>query len=131
MDIALYGQMSREKRRTSMNESNSGNGNGNNTNDGGAETRNFTGQNGTEGAPTGHTEEFRVSGEDIMARIKEIVEAGNARRIIVRNPEGRNVMEVSLTAGLIGTALLGVSAAIGAVLALACNYTIVVEKREP
>lgn len=76
------------------------------------------------------TEEFKLSGEDIMGRIKELVEEGNTRRIILRNAEGHNLIEFPLTAGVIGAALLPVYAAIGAAVALAANLTIIVEKRD-
>ena len=76
------------------------------------------------------TEEFRVSGDDIIARVKELVHEGNVRRIIIKNEEGHTVVEFPLTAGVIGAALLPMYAALGAVLALAANYTIVVERRD-
>lgn len=84
------------------------------------------------GAASGgsRTEEFKLSGEDIVAKVRQIVEEGNARRIIVRNADGHNLVEFPLTAGLIGAALLPMYAALGAVIALAANLTIVVEKQQ-
>lgn len=76
------------------------------------------------------TEEFKLSGDDIVAKIKELVHEGNVRRIIVRDETGRNVVEFPLTAGVIGVALLPVWAALGTIVALAANYTIVVERKE-
>lgn len=75
------------------------------------------------------TEEFKLNGEDIMGKIRELVEEGNARRIIVRNADGHNLIEFPLTAGVLGAALLPMYAALGAAVALAANLTIVVEKR--
>ena len=76
------------------------------------------------------TEEFKLSGDDIIAKVKELVHEGNVRRIIIKNEEGHNVVEFPLTAGVIGVALLPMYAAIGAILALAANYTIVVERKD-
>lgn len=84
---------------------------------------------GTATATGTRTEEFKISGEDIMAKIREIIEEGNARRIILRNADGHNLIEVPLAVGLVGAALLPIYAALGAAVALAANLTIVVEKR--
>jgi len=75
-------------------------------------------------------EEFKVSGEDVLKKVKELVKAGNIRRIIIKNEEGKTLVEFPLTGGVVGAALLPVWAAIGAVAALVTNCTIVVEKRE-
>jgi uncharacterized protein DUF4342 len=73
-------------------------------------------------------EEYRVSGEDLVDKIKELVHEGNIRRIIIKNEEGTPLLEIPLTLGVIGAALLPVWAAIGAIAAMAANYTIVVER---
>lgn len=75
-----------------------------------------------------HQQEFRIKGEDLVAKVKEIVAEGNIRRLIIKNDEGRTLLEIPLTIGVIGAILLPVWAAIGAVAALATNLTIVVEK---
>ena len=117
-----------------MNENNPGMDNSANangtvgSNGNGSETRNFSGQ-GSASQP-GRTEEFTVSGDDIMARLRQLIEEGNARRIILRKPDGQTLLEFPLTAGVIGVALLPVYAAIGAAVALAANITIVVEKKQ-
>ncbi len=101
--------------------------NGNNTQSN--ETYSQGGNGSTATAGGTRTEEFRLSGEDIMAKVRQIIEEGNARRIILRNAEGHNLIEIPLTVGLVGAALLPVYAALGAAVALAVNLTIVVEKR--
>jgi hypothetical protein len=117
-----------------MNENNPGTDNSANTNGttgsngNGNETRNFSGQAGA--SQPGRTEEFTVSGDDIMARLRQLIEEGNARRIILRKPDGQTLLEIPLTAGVIGVALLPIYAAIGAAVALAANLTIVVEKKQ-
>jgi DNA-binding Lrp family transcriptional regulator len=75
-------------------------------------------------------EEFRVSGEEVLKKIKELVKEGNIRRIIIKNEEGKTLVEFPLTIGVVGVALLPVWAAIGAIAALVAKCTIIVEKRE-
>jgi len=79
----------------------------------------------------GHVEEFRVSGEAVLAKVKELVREGNVRRITIKNEEGRTLIEIPLTIGVIGTILLPVWAAIGAIAALAANLTLAVERPSP
>lgn len=74
------------------------------------------------------TEEFKVQGDQILAKVKQLVRAGNVRRIILRNAEGVTVLEIPLTLGVVGAVIAPVWAAIGAVAALAVDYTLVVEK---
>jgi len=76
------------------------------------------------------TEEFKVTGGEILDKIKEIIHEGNIRRIILKDESGKVFMEIPLTVGIIGAALVPVLAAIGAVAALVSKLTIVVEKIE-
>jgi hypothetical protein len=76
------------------------------------------------------TEEHKVSGDDLIAKVKELVHEGNIRRIIIKNEEGETLIEIPLTLGVIGAVLLPVLAAIGAIAALVTDCTIVVEKVE-
>ncbi len=76
-------------------------------------------------------EEFRVKGEAVIAKVKEILHEGNVRRITIKNEEGNTLIEIPLTLGVVGALLLPVWAAIGAIAALAANLTIVVEKIVP
>ncbi|MEW6617389.1 MAG: DUF4342 domain-containing protein [Patescibacteria group bacterium] len=75
-------------------------------------------------------EEFRVSGEEVITKVKELVKEGNIRRLIIKNEEGKILVEFPLTIGVVGAALLPVFAAVGAIAALVTNCTIIVEKRE-
>lgn len=74
------------------------------------------------------TEEFRVNGEALISKIKEILHEGNVRRIIIKDEKGATYIEIPMTVGVIGTLLLPVWAAVGALAALAANFNIVVEK---
>lgn len=76
------------------------------------------------------TEEFRIAGDELLAKVRELVHEGNVRRIIIQNEEGHTLVEIPLTIGVIGAALLPVWAAIGAIAALATRCTIVVERRD-
>jgi hypothetical protein len=75
-----------------------------------------------------HTEEFKVSGEKLIEKVKELIKEGNARRIIIKNEEGRTLLEVPLAIGAVGALIAPALAAIGAVAALVSNCTIVVVK---
>jgi len=76
-------------------------------------------------------EYFKVSGDEILTKIKEIIKEGNARRIIIKNDKDETIMEFPLTIGAIGVVLAPIFAAVGTLAALATNCTIIVEKRNP
>jgi hypothetical protein len=75
-----------------------------------------------------HQESFKVSGDELMAKIKEIIKEGNARKIIIKNEKDEIIMEFPLTIGAIGVVLAPIFAAVGTLAALATNCTIIVEK---
>ncbi len=74
-------------------------------------------------------ESFKVSGDEILTKIKEIIKEGNARRIIIKNEKDETIMEFPMTIGAIGVVLAPLFAAIGTIAALATNCTIIVEKK--
>ena len=74
------------------------------------------------------TEEFKVTGDAMVATIKDLLHEGNIRRITIKNEEGHTLIEIPLTVGVVGAILLPVWAALGAIAALAARLTIVVEK---
>lgn len=80
------------------------------------------------------TEEFRVDGDKVVGRIKELVNEGNVRRIILRTEDGKDLIEVPLTlgVGVVGVSLLfaPVLAAIGALAAIVTKISIVVERED-
>lgn len=78
-----------------------------------------------------NTEEFRVNGDDILRKVKEIIAAGNARRIIIKTEKGDTMLEIPLTIAIVGAVLAPILAAVGAMAALVTHCTIVVEKKEP
>jgi hypothetical protein len=76
------------------------------------------------------TEEFRVEVEKLIAKIKELIHEGNIRRIIIKDKEGKTVMEIPMAFGVVGVLLAPQLAAIGAIAALVSEATVVVEKSE-
>jgi hypothetical protein len=76
------------------------------------------------------TEEHKVSGENLLGRIKELVHQGNIRRIIIKNSEGHKLLEIPLSVGVVGAVLLPIWVAVGAIAALAKDYTLEVERQD-
>lgn len=76
------------------------------------------------------TEEFKLDGGRVLDKIKDLIHQGNIRRIILKNEDGKTLIEIPLTLGLVGAALLPVFAAVGALAAVATRMVIVVEKTE-
>jgi hypothetical protein len=74
--------------------------------------------------------EFKVTGEELLQKIKELIHEGNIRRIIIKNEKGTTYLEIPVTIGVVGAVLLPVLAAVGALAALAANFTIEVVKKE-
>jgi hypothetical protein len=73
-------------------------------------------------------EEFEVSGDKVVETVKRLVHEGNIRRITIKGEDGKTLIEIPLTFGVVGAVLLPVWAAIGALAALVARCTIVVEK---
>lgn len=74
------------------------------------------------------TEEFTIRGEELLAKVKELMHEGNIRRIIIKNEEGKTLIDIPLTLGVVGVFLAPQLAAIGAIAALVTHGSIVVEK---
>ena len=74
------------------------------------------------------SEEFQFSGDSLLSKIKEVVRAGNVRRVLIKNEDGRVLIDVPLTIGVVGTLLAPQLAAIGAIAALVLKGSIVIEK---
>ena len=80
------------------------------------------------------TEEFKVTSEQAVSKVKELVQEGNVRRLILQTEEGRTLLEVPLTIGVAAAAgvllLAPILAAVGAFAAILTHLTIVVEREE-
>lgn len=73
--------------------------------------------------------EFSVSGDELLKKIKEIINEGNARRIIIKDKTGNTYLEIPVTVGIIGAVLAPVLAAVGAIAALAADFKIEIIKK--
>jgi len=84
------------------------------------------------GTPLGKVvkEEFSVSSEDLVKRVKELIREGNVTRIIVRDEEGKTLLEIPATIGVVGVIVASWLAALGTIAALATKCTISVERRK-
>jgi hypothetical protein len=78
---------------------------------------------------TNKKEEFKLSGDAIIEKIKSIVKEGNARKIIIKNENGETIAEFPLTVGAVGALLAPILAAVGAIAGLLTKCTLVVEKK--
>jgi len=76
------------------------------------------------------TEEFKVEGEKVVAKIKEIFHEGNIRKVIIKDKDGKILIEIPMTIGVVGALIAPQLAAIGAIAALLTEATVVVEKSE-
>lgn len=73
-------------------------------------------------------EEIEVTGEKVVETVKVLVRQGNIRRVTIRNSEGRSIIEIPLTLGVVGAMFAPAWAALGAAAALLTKCTIVVER---
>lgn len=84
------------------------------------------------GAAEGSTrrEQHSVKGENVIGKIKEIVREGNVRHVVIKNEEGRTLIEFPVTVGVAGAILAPVWAAVGAIAAMVANLSIEVERED-
>lgn len=78
-------------------------------------------------------EEFKVSGDALVAKIKELIHQGNIRRIIIKNQNGYTLIEIPMTVGVIGgaigAAIFPVVAAVAVIGAMVTHLTVVIERQ--
>jgi len=75
-------------------------------------------------------EAYKVRGEKIVGKIKELVHEGNVRHVVIKNDDGKTLIEFPVTVGVAGAVLVPVWAAVGALAALVTNCSIEVERDE-
>jgi hypothetical protein len=75
-------------------------------------------------------EEFSVSADNLIKKVKELIHEGNITRIIVKDEKGKVLLEIPATVGVVGAILAPWLAALGVIAALATKCTLIVEKRE-
>ncbi len=74
-------------------------------------------------------EVFKIKGEELLAKVKELVKAGNVREISIQDKKGKTLVVFPLTVGVVGVVLVPVWAAVGALAALLSECTITVKRR--
>ena len=80
-------------------------------------------------AAPGASEQFKINGNEILAKVKELIKEGNVRRIIIKNEKGKTMMEIPVTFAVVGAVFAPVLAAVGALAALLTKATIEVERK--
>jgi hypothetical protein len=75
------------------------------------------------------TEDFKVSGEELLKKVKQLIKEGNIRRIIIKNKAGKTIIEIPLSIGVVGAAIAPMLAAVAAIAALVTECTITVVRR--
>lgn len=75
-------------------------------------------------------ETFKVKGEQLLGKVKKLVGEGNVRRIIIKGKDGKTLVEIPLTVGVIGAVIAPMLAAVGAIAALVTECTITVQRDE-
>ena len=79
-------------------------------------------------------EEFKISGDALVSKIKSLIRQGNIRRIIIKNENGHTLIEIPMTVGVIGGAIgavfFPVIAAVGVIGAMVAHLTVVIERQE-
>jgi hypothetical protein len=75
------------------------------------------------------TESFKVNGEDLLKKVKELIHEGNIRQITIEDKSGKAILVVPLTLGVVGAVLAPPLAAVGAIAALLTECTIKVDRQ--
>jgi hypothetical protein len=75
-------------------------------------------------------ESFNINGEQLLKKVKELINEGNVRKITITDKNGKELMSFPLTIGVVGAVIAPVLAAVGALAALIGECTITVEKDE-
>ena len=76
-------------------------------------------------------EEFRIKGDELLGKIRELIREGNVRQVTIKSGDGRTMLEIPLTIGVVGALIAPVAAAIGAVAALVTECTVTITREEP
>ena len=75
-------------------------------------------------------ETFKVKGEELLTKVKQLVKEGNVRKISIKDKKGKTLVEFPLTVGVVGVLLIPVWAAVGAIAALVTECSITVERNK-
>lgn len=75
-------------------------------------------------------EAFTIKGEQLLNKVKELIEEGNVRKITIHDKNNKELMSFPLTIGVVGAMFAPVLAAVGALAALIGECTLTVEREE-
>jgi uncharacterized membrane protein YvbJ len=75
-------------------------------------------------------EEYTVTADNLVDRVRDLLHEGNVTRVIIKDVNGKTLIEIPATVGVIGVVLAPWLAALGVIAALVTNCKIVVERRE-
>jgi len=78
--------------------------------------------------PETKKEEFKLNGEDLIKKVKELIHEGNVRKITIKDKNGKDLIVLPLTIGVVGALIAPALAAVGAIAALVTECSIVVER---
>lgn len=76
------------------------------------------------------SEEYTVSGNNLVDRVRELLHEGNVTRVIVKDEGGKTLLETPASVGVVGVVLAPWLVALGVVTALVTKCKIIVERRE-
>jgi repressor of nif and glnA expression len=79
----------------------------------------------------GFTEELKVEGKELVETVKRIIHEGNVRRVVVRNPEGRTILDIPVNAGVLGAVVFPMIATLATIAVYAARYTLIIERNGP
>lgn len=79
----------------------------------------------------GFTEELKVEGKELVDTVKRIIHEGNVRRVVIRNAEGRTVLDIPVNAGVLGAVIFPVMATLATIAVYAAKYTLIIERTGP
>ena len=74
--------------------------------------------------------EFKVSGDELLKKVKNLIKEGNVRRIIIKNEKGHEYLEIPINVGVLGVIFAPILVAVGALAAMASSFTIEVVRKE-
>jgi hypothetical protein len=77
------------------------------------------------------TEELKVEGKELVDTVKRIIHEGNVRRVVVRNADGRTILDIPVNAGVLGAVVFPVLATLATIAVYAARYTLLIERSGP
>ncbi len=74
-------------------------------------------------------EQLKLQGEQLAAKVKELLHEGNVRRLIIKH-EGHSILEIPVTLGVAAVVLAPIIAAVGIVGVMVADCTLEVVRTE-